>query len=339
MSQQAHSKAIGESFSVLVFELQESRYAVDAARVLEILWLPELTPVEEAPDYVAGVFVLRGEIIPVVDLDHRFGHRAARYMVSDNMVVLEGRKRRFGIIVNQVLSVEENAVLVTYGEYGGPRAHSLLAGEVEVDEHIVMLLDHERIMMAEDAPRGDDTGHPTFCPEATAEELDTFRQRAAALRGTQDVAELGAQSAFAVAKMNGEYYGVALDLVKEFAIVRDVAPVPCTPPHILGNINLRGDIVTLVDIRGLLDIPAAELERTERVIVVEHENMLLGVPTDSVDDVVFVQSEQLEALPEAISREEEEFLRGEVPYRERMMTVLNLERILSSGRLMVDETV
>ena len=77
------------SQSFLIFSLGEEHFAIDASIVREIIWLPEVTPIEEAPDYIVGVINLRGKIAPVADLNLRFGHPRKRYHITDNVIVIE----------------------------------------------------------------------------------------------------------------------------------------------------------------------------------------------------------------------------------------------------------
>jgi purine-binding chemotaxis protein CheW len=341
MTQQAGNRSSGTTISVLVFELQNSHFAVPTEQVVEILWLPELTPVEEVPGYVEGVFDLRGVIVPVVNLDLRFGHSHVPLKTSDIVVVIDDGEHRLGVIVNQVLSVEEDALVLSVDGVAACFGDTLVVGEVEVDGRIVMLLDHQRFLLGTPLSLGEleDGGHPTFCPDAGEEEHIIYRSRAEALRGEQETYETTGLNAYAVAVLSGEFYGLELGLVREFATVGEVAPVPCTPPHIMGNMNLRGDIVTIVDVSGLLGMPPEDLRRVERVIIFEHDGMLVGVPTDTVDDVVYVDSSQLRKLPTAVKRSGEEYLKGEIPFRERMVTVLDLHNLLHCDALVVDEAI
>lgn len=82
---------------ILTFTLRNELFAVDATAVKEIVWLPELTPAEEMPDYIVGVFNLRGHIVPVVDLNVRFGHTQERYSISDRVIILEVRSSEPGV--------------------------------------------------------------------------------------------------------------------------------------------------------------------------------------------------------------------------------------------------
>ncbi len=71
-----------ETTSFLIFRLRDSRYAVETSSVCEIVPLLEIIPLEETPAYVVGVINLRGRIVPVADLNLRFGHPAQRFRLE-----------------------------------------------------------------------------------------------------------------------------------------------------------------------------------------------------------------------------------------------------------------
>jgi len=91
--------------TLLIFDLNGMHFAVDAKQVREIIWLPELTPVEETAPHVAGLFSMREQLVPVIDLNLYFSHPASAYTTSDQIVVLERDRHLTGIIVSEVLDV------------------------------------------------------------------------------------------------------------------------------------------------------------------------------------------------------------------------------------------
>ena len=69
--------------SRLIFDLDGARFGLDATQVRGSVWLPELTPVEEAPPWIVGIFSQRGRIVPVADLHLRFDHPTRHYRPED----------------------------------------------------------------------------------------------------------------------------------------------------------------------------------------------------------------------------------------------------------------
>jgi purine-binding chemotaxis protein CheW len=124
-------------------------------------------------------------------------------------------------------------------------------------------------------------------------------------------------------------------VVREFSHLRRVTPIPCCPPHIAGNMNLRGDILTLVDIRGLLNIPAGG--SAAEVMVVESGELSIGVPVDKVLEVIYLQPADITHLTAAATDEKNEYCKGVVHYGDSMVSILDMQKILTKGGLEVEE--
>ena len=141
---------------LLIFDLDGARFALDATQVRESVWLPELTPVEEAPPWIVGIFSLRGRIVPVADPHLRFGHPERRYSPDDRVVVLEADNLLMGLIVSEVHAVIElpcDAIQPPPQFDTAPSGHThLIAGEARIGDDLVALLDISRLMHLEPAP-------------------------------------------------------------------------------------------------------------------------------------------------------------------------------------------
>lgn len=330
-----------ETTPYLLFSLNGARYAVDARRVREIFWLPELSPTEEAPSYIVGVVNLRGKIEAVMDLDLRFGRAPARRSLTDSVILLESDGASLGVIVGEVYDVAEipAAAVEAHPDYvqEAPAHAHFIAGEARVGEEIFMLLDagnliHSRFVAA-GAPQAQRTS--CFCPEATAEEREVFHRRAINRMQAAEGKDSAVRTPFAVVGLGGEYFGIELELVREFSHLRQVTPVPCCPPHIAGSMNLRGDILTLVDIRPLLKLP---LQGTAaQVVVAQAGELRVGVPVAEVFGVIYLHAEDIVVAPAASGAADDEYCKGVAHYGGKMVGILDLNGILTQGGLEVEE--
>lgn len=327
----------------LLFSLNGAHYGVEAKSVLEISWLPELTPVEEAPPYIAGLVNLRGKIEPVMNLGQRLGHPPLRYQLSDNIVMLQAEGMTMGVIVSEVSDVVTipASAIEPPTRYDGDRPEMVhfLSGNARVGEVIIMLLDVPRLLHTTTLPTDGVSANPHayFCPEASAEERAIFHTRAHNLLQAEEGREAAERIALAIIQLGGECFGVALDVVREFAHLRRVTAIPCCPPHIAGNMNLRGDILTLAEIRGLLNIPA--VSTAAEVMVVEAGGLHIGVPVDRVREVIYLHPADIAPLPAAAHEEKHEFCKGVARYGEGVVSILDVEKILTQGGLEVEEEV
>jgi purine-binding chemotaxis protein CheW len=347
----------------VIFSLNRLLYGVDAHCVREIFFLPELTPVAQTPPDIAGFLNLRGDILPVMDLNVRFGYSSPSYSLTDSLIVVEWQGVRLGIVANRVDTVEtfdSDAVTadLNYGRDSVTTPAPFLAGIVQLRGEIVMLLNLETLIRysetieAEFGSREEDAAReeaentpptashsPDFRPEATGEERAIFRERAIRLCQPLPISNVDDVLSLAVIGLGGEYFGVELEDVREFTEADKVTPIPCCPAHIIGNINIRGEIVTLIDICAVLKLPNSPRKTVSKVMVVQVEDTIAGVRVDEIVEVVYLNPDRMMAVPVALSASDRESLRGTVPYRGQTIGILDLPRILTNANLILEEYV
>lgn len=341
----------------IIFSLNNVCYGLLAICVEEVVALPELKPVVEAPLDIVGVMNMRGEIIPVMDLNLRFGYRIQPYSLTDCLLVLKVKNVRIGAIVNQVHDVENIETISHNIDCGREsRENRFVARIVQVEANIVMLLNHETLIRYSEPilPESKEETHfntlkqkapdrerekylHIFCPEATPEEREIFQARAENLKHKIEGDDLTGLMPVAVIGLNGEYFGLDLTVVREFTEITQVTPIPCCPPHIVGNMNLRGEIVTLVDIRSVLNLTGNNGIKASKAMIVQIDDLVAGVTVDRVFDVMYLS--QIKPVPSAVHSSQSEFLRGTAIYGEKMMSILDLPKIITQGGLIVDEEI
>lgn len=332
----------------VVFTLHGRPHAVDVACVREVFWLPELQPVEETPSWIAGLLNYRGRIIAVMDLDLRFGRIPPAYCLTDGVIVIEFGGSWLGIIVNEVIDVRDipdAAIETAYLTSGERTTHShLVSGEARVGNDIVVLLNPENVVRHAREFEEEENGGKTpllaageFCPGATPEQRAVFHERAGNLADALEEPFLPIH--LAVVGLNGEYFGIGLEAVREFVCLREAEPIPCCPAHIAGGMNLRGNILVLVDIRELLGLSSGGLNPTMKVVVASTGEITVGVAVDEVFDIVYQDPAGIVATPAALRNVGGEYLRGAAPYGGRIMTILDLQKILGREELVVNDVV
>ena len=376
-----------ETKPYLIFEQNGFLCGIEACYVREIFFLPELTAIAEAPQDIVGAIDLRGEILPVMDLNLRFGYVWQEYSVTDSTIVIEWQESKVGIIVNQVREVKElseDAITpqLSYGRENSEASHHFVAGLARCEADIIMLLNLDRLIRyspekseeswpvspsnaGSEAAAGEEetenlhgwginakllgknpkilSKRQVFCPQATPEEKAIFKSRANNLR-LQAEGEYDAviNMSLAVLVLNGEYFGIPLDVVREFTDINQVTPVPCTPDRIVGNMNLRGEILTLIDIRTVLNMSlniSDAANYLSKAIVVEVADLVTGIVVDEILDIIYLNVSEIAAVPAALHSANREYLRGTAIYGEKILAILNLQKLLTKGGVVVDEEV
>lgn len=331
----------------LTFGYRGARYGLDVRAVREIVWLPELSLIEELPPYISGVFNLRGQVVPVMDLGLRFGHARAPYLTSDRVIVIDSDETRLGVIANELhdVSAIPQAAIEDVRSYQGAGGHTqFVLGEAKLDDGLAMLLDVAALLrsapseeaLAAQAQASAEELSPLLA-KLSPEETEVFRSRARSLAQVQETGARAGLEAYAVIKLDGELFALGLDVVREFAHLRSIVPVPCCPPHILGNMNLRGDILTLVDIRPALGL--AITGAMNEVVVLRIGELRLGLPATEIADVVHLAPSDITAVPVGSDRAGKAYCKGVATVGGQAVGILDLEKMLAERELQVAEQV
>jgi purine-binding chemotaxis protein CheW len=343
--------------SFLTFTLHGLLLAVDTNSVREIIWLPELTMLEECPSYVAGVVNMRGKVLPVLDLNIRFGHSLQKYSLSDRVIILDVngcgvRGEECGIIVNEVLDVinipGEDIELPPLEGRETEMHPYFVSGVANAEQSIIMMLNLRAMLDSEfeippleiyasEKYSQSDVGY--FSPEADPEGREIFRNRAKYLQKASDTEDIHSVMPVVVVTLHNEFLCVELESVREFSKILTITPVPCCPEHITGNMNFRGSVLTVVDIRGLLNMQIGRVSESAKVIVVDTGEFSVGVIVDELLDIINISATDIVPVPSHMKALDDRFVKGAVPYGSRMMTLLGLKEILAWDGLTVNEEI
>jgi purine-binding chemotaxis protein CheW len=134
--------------------------------------------------------------------------------------------------------------------------------------------------------------------------------------------------------ISGDAYAVTVDTLVEIIIPQKIFPVPTTPSHVIGVINLRGNIVPVVDIRPVLSLPPAE--GINQVAIIRQNQTILGIAVDAVSEVIAVPQASILPLPAEVAAQESgaknrsRYLRAIVQRADGVAALLNLERTLEA---------
>jgi purine-binding chemotaxis protein CheW len=133
--------------------------------------------------------------------------------------------------------------------------------------------------------------------------------------------------------LGSETYGVDILRVQEIRGWSSVTKIPHAPPHVLGVLNLRGSIVPIVDLRMQFNLESAEYTAITVIIVLSVQSRKgprdFGIVVDGVSDVVDVNVAQVKPAPDLGSREATDYIRGLMPVADRMVVLLDIDRLIS----------
>lgn len=130
-------------------------------------------------------------------------------------------------------------------------------------------------------------------------------------------------------RLGEEYYGLEIGTVQEIITWQPVTRVPRTPAFVEGIINLRGNVIPVIDLRKRFEMPRAELGRETRIVVVELGGRVVGLVVDGVSEVLRVTADKIEPPSSVIAGIDTEFIRAVAKTEERLIILLDPDRILA----------
>jgi purine-binding chemotaxis protein CheW len=131
-----------------------------------------------------------------------------------------------------------------------------------------------------------------------------------------------------------ESYGIETSHVREVCQIKDLTPLPCTPPFVAGVMNLRGQILAILDLRKFFELPAKGLTELNQVIVLRDGDTTLGLLADAILGVRLVATSSLQAGLPTLTGIREKYLTGVTG---QMLAVLDGGRLLGDAGLKVNE--
>lgn len=130
-------------------------------------------------------------------------------------------------------------------------------------------------------------------------------------------------------KLGQEIYGVNVMQVREVLRYTDIAPVPGAPAYVLGIINLRGNVVTVIDTRMRFGLPPSEVTDNSRIMIIESDKNVVGILVDSVAEVADLNISDIDDTPNVGTEESAKFISGVCNRKDDLLILIDLTKLLT----------
>jgi purine-binding chemotaxis protein CheW len=275
------------------FVVAGQEYAFPIERVHEIVQYPaDISRVPKAAAHVLGMMTLRNRLLPLVGMRQMFRLPPADPGLQQRIVVVGlgrrdegGAEEVVGIVMDAVKEVlRVPATLID------PLPRVLDAGSDRREiEAVCRLDDGRRIVSILAVDRLFDEG------AAAALRADAARETAA--RGSRRPAQVALDAQLVVFRLDGQEYGVRIDRVQEIIRVPELMTrIPSASSDVSGVVNLRGQILPVIDFRRRFGLSAVARDERQRIIVLTHGGALTGYVVDSVSEVTRVPNSAIEPV-------------------------------------------
>jgi purine-binding chemotaxis protein CheW len=307
------------------FKLGAEEYALPVEEVQEIVRVPaQISCAPGLPHYIDGLFSLRRQTVPLLNLRRYFNVDHDSYGERAKVVVLnlsKGEKKSvlgFGVdAITEVLRLAEEDVEPLPELFRGEIRKNLKGVcKLGEGERIIYLLDSRSI------GEEDELG------------LESAGEEGEKMSGGKG---LSGEELYVVFFLQEEEFAVSINSVREIIRLPEIVRVPQAPPYVEGVVNIRGEILPVVNLRRKLNLPAEEKNERNRIVVVDLNGVSTGLIVDSVREVRKIAADQIAPVPGVLqSCLEADYLQGVVKFAgtERIILLLKLQELLESAERM-----
>lgn len=130
-------------------------------------------------------------------------------------------------------------------------------------------------------------------------------------------------------RLASEKYGVNVMMVREVLKNIEITPVPGAPAFVLGIINLRGNVVTVLDTRMRFALPEKETDDNSRIMIIEEDGEVVGMLVDSVAEVATLKESDIELAPNVGNDESSKYIHGVTKWNDELLILVELHKFLS----------
>ena len=133
-------------------------------------------------------------------------------------------------------------------------------------------------------------------------------------------------------KLDDEVYGINVMQVQEVLRLTEIAPVPGAPDYVMGIVNLRGNVVTVIDTRKRFGLLPKEPDDSTRIVIIEVDNQVIGTLVDSVAEVVNLRTSEIETAPNlGEDNESSKYIQGVHSDGDNILILIDVNKMLSES--------
>lgn len=320
----------------LYFMLGDSKYAVNTSSVLEIMKLPKLDYPQKLPNNIVGLLKYNNFVINVIDLRFYLDTEVEGYSTNNDLIIVKTDETIFGIITDKIIGIvpfeSSNIDAIPFIDN-----KTIIDSIYKQDQDTIFIVNIYSIEnLLKETVHVNPIDIPALFPTDEAS-LAIMQERTQAIADKSSISivtgDLHAKRKLISFNLNDDLYCISLDSLKEVMKDTTITKVPGTPDFIAGIMNLRGDYITVLDLKKFLNLEdkqkTADSNKTP-VIIVSYSDMEIALMIDKINELFELQEDRI--VPSGDGYYLAEFIYNETPY-----TILNIEKIFTDKKIVVTD--
>ncbi len=319
--------------TLVLFQLGGQRYALHLSTIDRVIRAVAVTPVPETPAFVLGVINLAGQLLPVCSLRSCLGLPDRDIRAQDLFVIARTSGLTVALVVDDVSGlVALDAARTVAPETVLPGHGCRVEGLVKLGGDIILIYNLEQLFSAQDQARILQAQSTVL----TALEAGLLLSRATALARESQAASAAADNAIEVLEFGlaDETYAFELPPVRAVFALLELTPLPGVPGHVLGITCAHGQIIAVVDLRKIFNLPGHGLRDSHQVIVLQSETMEFGILAERIAGVRRLSLKGLQTSLPTLTDVRAAYLTGITP---EGTVILSAAKLLADPQLVVHQ--
>lgn len=323
----------------LYFNLGDSKYAIKVQQVVEIMKLPLLDYPQKLANNVVGLLNYNNFTINVLDLRFYLDIKVTPYSISNQLLIVRTDETIFGLIIDKVEDIfsMDPAKTEHFQFNTDGKIIEFLYKQNDETLSVISLTALEEIL--KQGVESKDIDIPSLFPHDDAARYKLMQRNQALIEKSQQgmITNVFSQDKFISFALNEVDYCINLKYVSEFLKQTSLTKIPCDLDYIAGIMTLRGDFITIVDLKKILGMEGSAPTKNgkKNIIIIEIPDYKIGFLVDKIFSIIDIPEE---LINECSHNQLDKFFSCEVLLEDKMYTILNMESILSDERFFVEET-
>ncbi len=318
----------------LYFQIGDNMYAINSENVLEIMKLPALDYPQKLPNNTIGLLKYNNFVINVVDIRFYLNIAVPKYSIHNELLIVKTDEVIFGIITDKVIGILPFDTALT-------DAIPFVDNKMVIDSiykydketiFIINIYAIENLLKQHDNHWADVDVLSLFPQDEESRSIMNKRTLEIAAKSNLKLAsgELHVKNKYISFNLNNDSYCIALDFVKEVLKDTSITRVPGTPDFIEGIMNLRGDYITVINLKKFLGLESGKALDKNPVVIIKCNELKLALLIDKINELFEYQTNDMDEPSES-------YFANEFIYNETLYTILNVEKISSDKRIIVTD--
>ena len=323
----------------LYFKVGNNKYAVNTDNVLEILKLPALDYPQKLPNNIVGLLKYNNFVINVIDIRFYLNIEVTPYNANNELLIVKTDEVIIGIITDKIIGIMpfESTFVDTIPFVDSKMIIESLYKYNKETIFIINIYSLENLLKQHN--NYEEVNVQSLFPQDEASKA-LMQKRTFDITNKANfklmTSELHSKNNYISFYLNKDYYCIALNYVSEVLKNAAITNIPGTPDCIEGIMSIRGDYITVINLKKLLNLPA-ETNKNEKenkdknpVIIISANDMRIALLIDKINELFEFQDSNLMAPKDSYFANE--FIKDGVLY-----TVLNVDKISSDKKIIVTD--